>query len=457
MVTLTKEACQDVFVPARVYTLSGGAQGLTLADMEAIFGRLARYETGRGVSQNTLVLECEDQERTRLFNFTDIPLTKINQDGTRSVIHPRDPTLFTPFILPTRSSSANFNTEAWWTALAKTQTNPHDLLNKIVITRSRFFTGTSLHEVHQQLKYSRITPEEHQALISSQPFSAYYSGKKIVAVYAMFVYVLDIGDFKGYAHLHERTTGIFLSLKTPFLAPAHPFDVCNNIADGRASDTAGIVPPPVWVTHRLVYHEHTPRTRFINDAGCVLEIIPERDTTTQEGYYKTVVQATKVCGAPGRVERVFIEPNKLSEDAGFYFTQDAAKENLSRQDSAKLALALQSGRDALYKGWLSSMQADAKNNAQALKDATAQQLQAIRDTLTKNTETSRAQANALLKENQLLRDKLKAAAAEAEDARRVHEQNMLRRKEQLELLRLIPACLAILTTIAALTKGSKKK
>lgn len=457
MVHTTKEACQDTFTTAQVYTLSSGAKGLTLADMEAIFGRLARCDSITGGERNAFILESEDQERTRIFNFTEIPLTKVGQDGIRTVIIPRDPTLFTPFILPTWSSSTNVNTEAWWTALAKTQTNPHDLLNKIVILRSRFFTGANVHEIQQQLKHSRLAGAERQTLLSSLPFSAYYCGKRIVAVYAMFMYVLDISDFCGYAHLHERNSGTFLTMNQPFNAPAHPHDVNNTIIDCRPADQAGEEHPPVWLTHRIVFHTQAPRARYLNDHGTILEINPVRDTSTQEGYYKTVVHAAKSSGIPGKVERAFLEMAKLTEETGFYFSAEAAKENLSRQASEKIALANQQSQETLYKGWLTQAQADAKQFTQLTKETTSVANDKLRDLLVKNTDAYKTNTDATIKENKQLHEKLKNMGEELNDAKRTHDKDMAIRKEQLELLKLVPALIAIVTAIIALSKGAPKK
>lgn len=452
----TKEACQDAYVLPKVYTLSNMPHGLTLADMEALFGRLARSDSTTGGDRNTFIVESEDQERTRVFNFTDYPLTQVGQDGICTLIPTRDPRVFTPFILPTQKSTTGYNTEAWWTALTKTQENSDDLLNKIVILRSRFFTGHTLNEIHHQLRQSTLDKTTQQVLLNSQPFSAYYCGKRIVAIYAMFMYVLDVNDFCGYAHLHERTSGMFLSLKSPQEAPAHPFDVSNDIADNRGADQADMNKPPVWITHRMVYHTHMPRTRYINDGGVVIQIVPERDTTTQEGYYKVVVHARKLSGVPGSVDRIFTPLEKLTEDGGFYYSNDAAKENISRVCSEKLAIAHQTSQEALFKGWLAQMQADAKLAASVAKEHLAAQVQVTRENLTKNADTCKGYCDDLIKENANLREKLKTANADYNDSKRHHEKDMQDRKEQLELLKLIPAAIAIIAAVLAVTKGKKK-
>lgn len=453
MAVLTKEPCQEVFIEPQVITIARKVGGINIADMEAIFGRLARTDAITGGDSNTVILESENQERVRVFNFTELPITKVSQDGIRSVVLPVDPS---DYILASPVMKVP-ETPLWWSALAKTQAKPHDLLNKIVIAKSRFFIGRSAHEIKAQLRLSRIDTSSFDKLMTAPPFSAYYGGKRIQAVYAMFMYVVDVADFKGYMHLHERSSDTFVTFRDPSTAPAHPWDVSNSLVDCRAMPGGGSIGAVPVLTYRLVYHEHMPRTRYLREGSTVVELIPERDPTTEEGFYKHHYLPSRGNGIPGFHNQEFIPMEKITEEKGFYLTKEGAELNLAEQAIIAQRKEEQSNREQTVKAWVAALNADAKAATSQYKDYYNECLSMLREQNRKQATEHEQAYEALARERDALRDQVKQLKTEVNDRKREHEETMLDRKEMLEALKLIPVVIGIVGTIIALGQKGKKK
>ncbi len=455
MVVQTKEACQEIFATAQVFTIARVVGGITLSDMEAVFGRLVRSDAYTGGDRNTVILESENQERTRVFNFTEIPITKVGQDGIRQVIMPVDPSGFIGSFTPNSTHAPS--SPSWWSALAKTQSKPHDLIGKIVVARSRFFVGKSIHEIKTQLRMSRLGEGSIDKLLSSTPITAYYGGKKIQAIYAMFMYVVDISDFKGYLHLHERSSDTFVSICDAISAPAHPWDVSNAIVDrrvmGEATPRQGV---PV-VTYRLVYHEHMPRNRYLKEGSTIVELVPEKDLTTEEGFYKQLFVPDRPNGAPGFADYEFVPTDKITEEAGFYLTREGAVENRKEAEMLSLRKQQQQDQEQILKAWINSVASDAKAAAAQYKEFYADCLELERQRLRKRNTEYEEFVQTTLKDHRALQEQINNLKQEANDRKREHEENMLERKEMLEALKLIPAILTIAGAFMALTQKGKKK
>ncbi len=455
MVVQTKEACQEIFAPAQIFTIARVVGGITLSDMEAVFGRLVRTDAYSGGDHGTVILDSENQERTRVFNFTEIPITKVGQDGIRQVIMPVDPSGFIGSFTP--SSGRAPNSPAWWSALAKTQNKPHDLINKIVVTRSRFFLGKSIHEIKSQLRMSRMSEDSVDKLLSSTPFTAYYGGKKIQAIYAMFMYVVDINEFKGYLHLHERSTDTFISICDPVNAPAHPWDVANAIIDCRAVGEPLPRQGVPLLTYRLVYHEHLPRKRYLKEGSTIVELVPEKDLTTEEGFYKQLYVPDRADGVPGYAKYTFLPMEKVTEEEGFYITREGAIENKLEAEMLAARKQQQNDQEQLIKTWIASSQADAKAASAQYKEFYTSCLEMERDKLRKQSAEFEQFAQTTIKERAALQEQINNLKAEANDRKREHEENMLERKEMLEALKLIPAILTVVGAFMALNQKGKKK
>lgn len=456
MVVQTKEACQEIFAKAKIFTIARVVGGINLSDMEAVFGRLVRADSQTGGVHNTVILESENQERTRVFNFTEIPITKVGQDGIRQVITPVDPSDFLGSFTPS-SAQIPRSSPGWWSALAKTQNKPHDLIGKIVVARSRFFLGKSIHEIKAQVRMSRIGEDSYDKLLSSTPFTAYYGGKKIQAIYAMFMYVVDYSDFKGYLHLHERSSDTFISICDAISAPAHPWDVSNAIVDcqavGEATPRRGI---PLS-TYRLVYHDHQPRKRYIKEGSTIVELVPEKDLTTEEGFYKRFFVPDRPGGVPGYVEYSFVEAAKITEENGFYLTRESAAENRAEAEMIALRKQKQADQEQMLKVWLSALQADSKAAAAQYKEFYTNCLEREQAEHRQRSEEFDKFVSSTLKERDALNSQIEALKQEASDRKREHEENMLERREMLEALKLIPAILTVVGAFMALSQKGKKK
>lgn len=455
MLVQTKEACQEIFAPAKIFTIERKVGGITLADMEAIFGRLTRADAVTGGIQHTVMLESENQERTRVFNFTEIPITKIGQDGARHVILPADVSGYMAVFTP--QSVQGLQTPGWWSALAKTQTKPHDLLDKIVVARSRFFIGNSLVDIKGQLRSSRLSDESFEKLITSTPITAYFGGKRIQAIYAMFMYVIDKADFKGYLHLHERSSDTFVSFYDPILAPSHPWDVCNAVVDCRAVDEPGIRKGLPVLTYRLVYHDHPPRPRYLKEGSTVVELIPEKDLTTQEGFYKHFFMPDRPNGTPGFHDQSFVPLEKITEDNGFYLSRESAVEDRVLQEIIAQQKQRQIDNEQTVKAWIAAVQADAKASQVHYKEFYAECLNTKREAMRKQANEYEQWTNTIAKERDALRAQVDQLKIETVASNRVHEEAMQERKEILEALKLIPAVLAVVGAFIAIGQKGKKK
>lgn len=195
----------------------------------------------------------------------------------------------------------------------------------------------------------------------------------------------------------------------------------------------------------------------MREGSTIVELIPEKDPTTEEGFYKHYYVPDRSDGTPGDVKFEHKAPDKITEENGFYLTREGAVEHRTELEMVALRKQRQAEADQVLKTWLTAMQTDAKTAAAQYKDYYENSLKMHRDYLRMSDEKFTDWTQSMTKERNALRDQVDQLKEEVKDRKREHDETMLERKELLEALKLIPAVLTIVGAFIALGQKGKKK
>lgn len=444
-----RHGCKVVPVePFAIMSGHTGSSGFSRIDTDGLlFARHGLETQTVGRTYDRAITACSDL--IVVHNFTNQEINKIDPAGVRTTIphesmyRLRHNHLF--------SDSGNIPDDIKLKLEHQCTIAKRSLEGCAVIIKLTNVFGANIDQLRNRVASFGFSTQVRDTILNSAPENVRVGNTFSYVYEFMLVYLIHESEFDTCHTVVEPQSQVCLTRLGFDDAYSHPLD-----QRAGCVDVSSLIDPmskgqPCYVNLEIVYHNHPFEPRFTNINGKACLVPQNHDTTRDEGFHLTQFRIVKD-GKSMAYSQLYLPPDKMNEDNGFYFSAELALQRRTTEQAEKANEELSKSNNILK-----SLKVDVIKDVSGATKVTYDKLHLLTE---RSLEETRSYVQKQLdKDNEALlqaNKTIEKLQEELRDNKRSHEAAMQSRKELLETIRLVPPLLGVVAAVMAIRKKNQQ-